>query len=145
MGDPAQMNVEALEKLIMSFHEQSLQIGEMQNIQVALTDACKLLTGKLNSATERLVVVENQLAALTNNMTTITNKQELLTMDASADHHLYHNREEIVADWRDEYEADFNSDTIPYADSEIKAGMDNAIAIRRKRNEMHALRNGFNH
>lgn len=134
-GKDDKMDIEALEKLIMKCYEQSIMLNEMQSVQVALTDTCKNLQGLLSNTLDRLQAVESELARLSVGVSNIGNKQELLALDSEADHHLYTHRAGVIADWRAELAADLNSDEIPFADSEIKSGIDAQMAIRKKRNE----------
>jgi len=137
-GKDGKMDIEALEKLIIKCYEQSIMINELQSLQSAMTDTCKTLNDKLSNALNRLQTVESELTRLSVGMSNIGNKQELLALDSGADHHLYTHRAGVIADWRAELNADMNSDEIPFADSEIKSGIDAQMMMRKKRNEQRA-------
>jgi hypothetical protein len=134
------LDIEALERLIIKCYEQDGIINEMQSVQNALVDAYKKLNVKVSGVLERLQTAESEIARLSAGITDVSNKTNELVLDSGGDHQLQVHRAGVVADWRAEFNANLNSDEIPFAGSEIMFGVENAKQIRKKR---EAQRNNY--
>jgi hypothetical protein len=129
-----ELDIQALELLIKRDEEKSVQIIELQKANESLIRLVTNLNARVVELVQRIDGLETLSSQSANHIQTIKDKQELLALDASADHHLATDRDGVVQDWQREHAAGLNTDMIPYAEQEIMEGMEHLQGRRHRRN-----------
>jgi TolA-binding protein len=130
-----ELDIQALELLIKRDGEKSGQIAELQRANESLIRLVTNLSARIEELIQRVDGLETLSSQSANHIQLIKDKQELLALDAGADHHLATDRDGVVQDWQREHAAGLNTDMIPYAEQEILEGMEHLHVRRRGRNQ----------